>query len=89
MTMQDITEYLDNKIKKNENELTITFYEIRIKNNLSEIETDNFLELCKIRLENLGYKVYFTGTKFIFNNANRMVQPNELLLAIKEDQGEK
>lgn len=31
MTMQEITEYLDNKIEQNEKEIIITFYEIRVK----------------------------------------------------------
>lgn len=85
MTMQDITNYLDDKIKQNEEELRITFYELRIKNNLSELEIDKFLELCKIRLENMGYEVFFTGAKFIFKNVDRIVQPNELMIAIKEE----
>lgn len=85
MTMQEITEFLDDKIKKNENEITISFYEIRVKKNLSENETDNFLELCKTRLENLGYQVFFSGAKFVFQNANRMVQPNQLMIAIKAE----
>lgn len=85
MTIQDITDYLDNKIKQNEEELRITFYELRIKNNLSELEIDKFLELCKTRLENMGYEVFFTGAKFKFKNINRIVQPNELMIAIKEN----
>ena len=88
MTMQDITDFLDNKIKKNENEIVVTFYEIRIKNNLSEAQTDNFLALCKTRLENMGYQVFFTGAKFVFQNANRTVQPNQLMIAIKEEKGD-
>lgn len=85
MTMQEITGFLDDKIKKNENEVIISFYEIRVKKNLSETETDDFLELCKTRLENLGYQVFFTGAKFVFQNANRTVQPNQLMIAIKEE----
>ena len=88
MTMQDITDFLDNKIKKNENEIVVTFYEIRIKNNLSEAQTDDFLALCKTRLENMGYQVFFTGAKFAFQNANRTVQPNQLMIAIKEEKGD-
>ena len=84
MTMQDITDFLDNKIKKNENEIVITFYEIRVKSNLWEAETDDFLGFCKIRLENMGYQVFFTGAKFVFQNANRTVQPNQLMIAIKK-----
>lgn len=84
MTMQDITDFSDDKIKKNENEIVVTFYEIRVKNNLSEAETDDFLVLCKIRHENMGYQVFFTGEKFVFQNANRTVQQNEQLVAMKE-----
>lgn len=84
MTMQDITNFLDNKIEQNENEIIIKFYEVRVKMNLSEEETDAFLGLCKTRLERLGYQVFFTGAKFVFNNTNRIVEPNELMVAIKE-----
>lgn len=62
-----------------------SFYEIRIKYNLSEQEKDRFLELTRTRLQNDGYNVYFTNTKFVYNNANITVQPNELIIAIKEN----
>lgn len=38
-----------------------------------------------ITFENKNYKVYFTGERFEYQNANRMVQANELMLAIKDD----
>ena len=84
MTMQEITEYLDNKINSDENIVTITFYEVRIKFDLSEEETQEFLRLCKTRLENLGYQVYFTGAKYMYQGQNKVVQSNELMVAIKE-----
>lgn len=83
MTTQYVEEYLNYKMSKNENEIICTFYELRVKSNLSQEEIDEFLRLNKIWLENLGYKVYFTGAKFIFQNANRTVQPNEYMIAIK------
>ena len=83
MTIQDITELLDEKIEKDENKIVVTFYEIRVKNNLSEEETNQFLRLAMTRLENLGYKVYLSGAKYIYNNVNKVVEPNELLVAIK------
>lgn len=85
MTMQEITNYLDNKINSNENIVILTFYEVRIKFNLSEGETQEFLRLCKTRLENLGYQVYFTGAKYMYQGMNREVQSNELMVAIKEN----
>ncbi len=85
MTMQEITQYLDNKINDDENIVKITFYEVRIKFNLSEEQTQEFLRLCKTRLENLGYQVYFTGAKYQYEEQNKVVQTNELMVAIKEN----
>lgn len=84
MTIQEITKYLDKKIKENENEIRITFFDVRVKHNLSESETDTFLTLCKNRLENLGYNVFFAGAKFTYKNIRRIVQSNELMIAVKE-----
>lgn len=85
MSMQEITEYLDKKIEKNENLLEVTFYEVRIKLNLNEEQTQEFLKLCKTRLENLGYQVYFTGAKYNYGGKRREVQSNDLMIAVKEE----
>ena len=85
MTMQEITQYLDNKINSDENIVIITFYEVRIKFDLSEEQTQEFLRLCMKRLENLGYQVYFTGAKYMYQGESKVVQTNELMVAIKEN----
>lgn len=85
MTMQEITEYLDNKIEKDETFLEITFYEVRIKMNLSEDQTQEFLRLCKTRLENLGYQVFFTGARYTYKGKTQEVESNDLMVAIKEN----
>ena len=85
MTMQEITEYLDNKINENENIVIVTFYEVRIKFDLSEEETQEFLRLCRTRLENLGYQVFFTGARYMYQGVSKVVQSNELMVAIKEN----
>ena len=87
MTLDFITDYINKKIIENENVIRYTFYELRVKNNMSEEDVNRFLELNKTYLENIGYEVYFTGAKFTYENANRMVQPNELMIAIKENKG--
>lgn len=84
MTLKFITDYIDKKIKENERKVILSFFEVRIKLNLSEEQTDEFLKLCRIRLENLGYQVYFTGAKYTYENENKVVQDNELLVAIKQ-----
>ena len=84
MTLEEISTFIENKINKDSNMLVFTFYEIRIKLNLSEQETDKFLKLTRTKLENLGYKVYFTGAKYIYKNENKVVEDNQLMVAIKE-----
>ena len=76
--------YISTKLKENYKFIRYTFYELRIKNNLSEEEVDEFLKINKSYLEEKGYNVYFTGAKFVYENANRTVQDNELMIAIKE-----
>ena len=84
MTRFEVSEYLDNKIDENEEFIRITYYEIRVKYNLSVEETETFLKLAKNKFENLGYNVYFTDAKYEYNDAKMTVQPNELMIAIKE-----
>ena len=79
------TRLLDNKMAKNESFIRFTFYELRIKNNLSEEETDEFLRLCMTYLENKNYEVYVGNTRYCYNNATQNVQPNELLIAFKNN----
>ena len=85
MNIEFVVNYISNKLKENKNYIRYTFYELRVKNNLSEEEVDEFLKINKSYLEDKGYNVYFTGAKFVYENANRTVQPNELMIAIKED----
>lgn len=79
-----INEILDKKIMENSECIRITFYELRIKYNLTEEQTDRILELMKNKLEKMNYQVFFTGAKFDYQECKRTVQPNELMIAIKE-----
>ena len=71
------------KLDENEEILIFTFYELRVKSNLSEYHVNRFLELAKIRLENISYRTYFTGTEFVYKNATKIVNDNELMVSIK------
>lgn len=77
--------YITNKINENENIIRYSFYEIRVKMNMEETDVDKFLKCSRDILEDLDYKVYFTGAKFVYENANRTVQDNELMIAIKDN----
>ena len=79
MTKQFITEYLGKKMSENANFIRFTFYELRVKHNLSEDDTDEFLRLAMTYLENKGYDVYVGNARYTYKNAN------ELLIAFKND----
>ena len=85
VTFTDVADFLEEKTKKDTNFIIYSFYELRIKKNLSKEETMQFLDYSKIRLINYGYKVFFTGQKYNYKNTNRIVQDNELLVAIKSE----
>ena len=81
MNLQEIDLYLENKIKQNKNCVIFTFYELRVKLNLSE--TYSFLHLVSTKLENNKYKIYRTGQEYFYNKKLK-VEENQLMVAIKE-----
>lgn len=85
MTKQFITNYIKKKLDENENYIKYSFFELKVENNLSEKEIDEFLRENKNYFENKNYNVYFTGARFVYNNIHRIVESNELMIAIKEE----
>lgn len=82
--LADITEYLDEKIEKNNKKLVFTFYELRIKMDLTEPTIEKFLRLSETRLINLGYQTYRPGEVYNYQGETLEVKENELLVATKE-----
>ena len=82
--LADITEYLDNKIEENSKKLTFTFYELRIKMDLTEPTIEKFLRLSETRLINLGYQTYRPGEVYEYEGELQIVKDNELLVATKQ-----
>ena len=83
MTLQFVGDYLDEKFKRDPYLIVCTYFDLRVRNNLSEGEIFEFLNLSKNKLENMGYNVYFKGSKYVYNNATKIVKDNELLVAVK------
>ncbi len=83
MTIQFVTEYLDNKIAENENYIECSVYDLRVKQNLTKKDVDIFLQYAKTRLENLNYQVYFTGAKYSYKGERKIVESNNYMVAIK------
>lgn len=83
VTIEAVDNELNKKLKENNKLIIYTYYELRVKNDLSKIEANTFLELTKTKLENIGYRVYKTGETYIYEGHAIIVKDNELLLAIK------
>ena len=83
MTIEFIDEYWENKARQNFQCMVCTYFDLRVKNNLSEDEIKQFLEISKNKLENNNYKVYFTGETYTYKNNNMIVKDNELMIAIR------
>lgn len=84
MSLQQIDLYLENKLKQNKNYIVFTYYELRVKLNLSSEESLNFLHLVSTKLQNNNYKIYKTGQEYIYEGKKYKVEENQLLVAIKE-----
>ena len=84
MTLLEIDKDIHKKINENTRYVRYSYFELRVKYNLSDEDAKIFVKLARNKLENLGYKVYLQGERFVFENANRIVDTNEYLIAIKE-----
>ena len=82
--LADITEYLDNKIEQNSKKLIFTFYELRVKMDLTPPTVEKFLRLSETRLINLGYQTYRPGEVYEYGGQKETVKENELLIAVKK-----
>lgn len=75
---------IKSKEKENEDYIRYLYYELKVKDNLSEEEIDEVLRISRDYFENKGYKVYFTNAEFEYQNAKRKVEINEYMIAFKE-----
>lgn len=77
---------LDEKLKQDENLIRYSFYEVNVKFDdfLSKEYKSRFIYLLKNKFENMKYKVYLQGQIYEYNNEKKIVQDNEVIIAIKE-----
>lgn len=84
MTLLEIDEDLNRKISENERYVRYSYFELRVKRDQTEEEAQNVIKLVKNKLENMNYKVYLQGERFVYEDADRIVDINEYLIAIKD-----
>ena len=75
---------IESKEKENENYIRYSYYELKVKDDLSEKEINKVLRISRNYFENKGYKVYFTNAEFEYQNARKKVESNEYMIAFKE-----
>ena len=84
MDINFVDNYINQKLAENDKFIKYTFYELRIKRNLSKEDTKEFLRLNQVYFEQKNYLVYYTGDEFLYNNEIIKVKPNELMIIVKK-----
>ena len=81
------TTLIEKKIN-NQNYIRYSFYEINVKYpkeyGIEKQDLGMFLKKKKKRLKEENYHIYTEGQKFEYDNAKRVVESNEILVAIKQ-----
>lgn len=85
MDKDDLYAYISNKIVESGNYIVFSYYDVRVRHNVSNDELQDFIEDAEEILEEKGYNVYLENENYIYNGSNRIVQCSEVLVAIKEE----
>ena len=83
LDFKKVDDFLRQKLNENGNIIICTYYEINFKLDISENDENSFLIYVREKLENLGYDVYFTNSKYFYDNQEKIVNTNEPFVAIK------
>lgn len=90
MNNNDLQNFILNFIKTKEKESTnknyieYSYYEVKVKANLTEEEIDELLRVSRDYFQNKNYNVYFTNAEFEWNGQKRKVETNDYMVAIKQ-----
>ena len=86
MTLKYIDDMIESKIKENEQCIKFTFFELKIKENLSEEDINDFLRLACQKLENHGYEIFTEGENYYYEGRVQEVNNNVYFVALKKNQ---
>lgn len=81
-----IFEYINRKERDSENKdyIEYSYYELKVKENLTEEQIDKVLRVSRDYFENKNYNVYFTNAEFQYKGQKRKVETNNYMIAIKQ-----
>lgn len=80
-----IINFINRKEKESENKdyIEYSYYELKVKANLSEKQIDEVLCVSRDYFENKNYSVYFTNAEFNYCGQHKKVETNNYMIAIK------
>ncbi len=67
---------------KDKNYINYSYYELKVKEGLTESEIDELLKVSRDYFEERNYSVYFTNAEFEYNGQIRKVESNNYMIAI-------
>ena len=91
MDNKDLKKFILNFIKTKEKEspnkeyIEYSYYELKVKANLTEEEIDELLRVSRDYFQNKNYNVYFTNAEFEYNGKKRKVETNDYMVAINSN----
>lgn len=83
LNMEKVNNYLTKKLETHSDIIICTYFEMKIKLDISEKDENLFLRYARDKLQENGYDCYFTNSKYKYNNEEKIVDTNELIVAIK------
>lgn len=84
MTIEELDGYINKKMRREGSYIVFTYYEVRVKMNLSNEELVVATDLIKKKLENNNYTVLFPGDIYFKQGQKVTVKENQLLVAIRD-----
>lgn len=84
LDMEKVNNYLREKLKDKEDIIICLYFEVKTKADVSLKDEKLFLRYARTVFEQNGYDVYFTNTKYRFNNEEKIVKSNESIVAIRK-----
>lgn len=85
LNMEKVNNYLNEKLESKANIITCLYFEMKTKADVSLKDENLFLRYARDKFEENGYDVYFTNAKYKYNNEEKIVKSNEIIVAIKEE----
>jgi len=84
MDLNFVDYYINKKLEEDEKYIICSFYELRVKYDLTEEFINEHLPIIKNKLRNMKYNLFFRGDLYLYHGTTKKVKENQHFVAIKE-----